>query len=528
MDDVDIQYNPASRYRAGSGAVFSSSKCPSGPGLEHSCELPFGFMWTPLSPTDESACAVISCNSDDGGDKLPPVLCLTCLSYMNLYASFDEETGIWTCPLCGAKNVAPRELFLTSTSAKDEYSSTATASISPVLMQPLVEFRQNVVSPPKQRVDQSHIDTCSIILVMDENLPREEAKIIGTCFQRTLWKMKSRSRIDLGLIVFGKNISIYRLGIPGGKIASADVFPNHDGLSEDFINTRSYVKSIFAQSGDGGGSDTSGNDLDCLWSCLAAVYGVDSTQGDEENGGQVVPPLSRMEKLRQRKESRLRQQNGEPEIYLHRQQAKSPWTTLRETVASEHRHQYRCTGDAIQCAIDLATVDPVKPSRTGRILLFTNGCPNYGDGSCVVSSPIEENADTAAGRTKQKRHRPDMVDPIKLGRAVEYFGVIAKAASEVGVAMDVLCTGAHELALPSYQALVEPSSGYVLPHTKFTSEQLENNIDFLLRHTYVAGLHFDDRDDQAPLVDDNWVDGCIIDFRMPRYVLSCSYAEYIL
>lgn len=470
--------HPASRYRAGNGALFSATKCPPGPGLQNSCELPFGFLWTPLSPSEDLS--VVECSA-----ALPPVTCLTCLAYLNLYADFDELTSIWKCPLCGASNVAPEN------SLRPDHRH----HLSPVVVQPAVEFRQRVVEQPA--------DTAStVIIVMDENLTRADAAAVGTSIQAILAELASETagKLRVGLVVFGRSVTVYQLGL-SGMMASGDVFSEHSEMTVERLRRRQYLADV----------DSS---LHCLWRCFAAVYGI--ALEDENINGNV--PQSRLERLKQRKAARLWRQQESQAPDSASAPVKSPWTVAREH-AKASAQPYRAVGEAIQVAIDLSTGDPDRPSRTSRILLFTNGCPNYGDGS-VVCRDTE-----APERTRRHSHKAkaDILDPAKVVRATEYFGIIARAASELAIAIDVLCTGAGELALPVYQALVEPSSGYVLPHASLAEEQLRSNLDYVLRQTFVTGLNCladseSSSGSASSLRDENWVDGCIIDFRMPSFV----------
>ena len=441
------------------------------------------------------------------GQTFPAVLCITCLAYLNLYAEFNSDTGFWTCPLCGAKNVAPLVSL-----------RTAGTLASQLLAQPIVEFRQQLIVNPEQLKTP---DTCSIILVMDQNLPAAEAQAVGSTMQTILSElaMDKSCGIRLGLITFGRQVSVYQLGITG--LASADVFRHPDAFSEHHIQSRHYLQTI-----------RPGDDLECIWRCLSAVYGITM---QDENVEQNKP--SRLDRLRQRKEARLRRQEGggsvdSPPLGIEHSNthsatvlAKSPWTEARNKAAALQTK--RCTAEAIQCAIDLATVDTddSKSSRTSRILLFTNGCPNYGEGSVVVDDKHQQ-----AKPKDRTKPSPDIVDPVNLAQTVQYFKMVAKSAGELGVAMDVLCTGASELALPSYQALVEPSAGYVLPHATFTTEHLKWNLDFILKQTHVAGLHFDapDPGSELPLRDDVWLDGCIVDVRMSRHVVLSSSSNVFI
>lgn len=459
----NVEEHPASRYRAGNGAIFSSTKCPPGPGLEQTCELPFGFLWTPLSPTDDMS--TLHCDAE-----LPPVLCLTCLSYLNLYASFDAETGQWICPLCGAKNVAP-----------DHSLQSEGGTLASLLVPSIYEIRQSITRSEGD-------DSCNIIiLVMDRNLPRDEAQAVGRAFQSILSESSIMDQpVKIGLIIFDKAIHIYHLSVSG--LAVADVFPDHDSLTDDYLDHRPYLAQI-----------GHGNNLDCIWRCLSAVYGVqlqDEGENLDQNGSS-----SRLEMLRRRKAERARKEQTLQDHTV----ATSPWDEARNVPSSS----MRCTGEAVQCAIDLASADRQQPARTARILLFTNGCPNFGEGSVVAPESSESTSKVKA----------DVVDPIRLARSIEYYEILSKAAAEMGIAMDVLCSGSHELALTAYQALVEGSSGYVLPHATFDSDHLKYNLGFLMNHMYVSAIRISDtgrEPSKEGTLDRSWIDGCVVDFRTTR------------
>jgi hypothetical protein len=215
--------------------------------------------------------------------------------------------------------------------------------------------------------------------------------------------------------------------------------------------------------------------------------------------------------LKRRKEARILQQQAgqhqQPRTSPGRS-AKSPWELRKEQLKAT-KPADRCVGEALQVAIDLlaSACAGAGPTRTSRILLFTNGCPNFGDGSVVSAAGIGTGL---LPYHLPPRRRADVVDPMHLQRAVEFFGVLSRAASEMGVAVDVFCCGSLELALPAYHAIVEPSSGYVLSSPTFTDSQFAPNLQHVLRRTFPSGLH------GTPLRDDNWVDGCIVDVRMPR------------
>jgi hypothetical protein len=501
-----------------STARFTSSKCPPGQGLHNSCELPFGFIWTPLAPCqstrivggeDSDTSLLRNQEKDEEADdydpssSLPPILCLTCLSYLNMYAEVDAATGQWTCPLCESTNALPPHAL-------------QSARLAPILSSPTIELRQSIVGV------ETATDTTTVVLALDANLPREEAHAIATMMQSILPQTLSETyRMHLGLIIFGENVAIYQLGVSG--IASADVFCSHSGLTDEYLSQKSYLKTI-----------RSSADLECLWTCLAAHYGApseDDDDGGENAGGSLTGEQarvavddntstrrssSRQEMLRKRKEIRLRQQEAAAAVGGHDsfatgpQAPKSPWTAARED--PPWKQPLRCTGEAAQCAIDLASMVPVDPMpRTARIFLFTNGCPNFGLGSAVAAAAGEDapygQKQQQQSPTKYQHKAPLVVDSHELARSKEYFDVMAKSAAQGGVGFDVLCTGPTELGIPAYQALVEPSSGYVIAHDSFVTAHLTRNMNVLLNHTFMSGIYAESTENM------NWIDGCIVDIR---------------
>lgn len=487
-----------SDYHSANGLMFTSSKCPPRPGLENTCELPFGMAWTPLLPSDCTVISSISGSSDpslEEGEDLPAVLCLSCLAYINVYASVDRRTGIWTCPFCGAENVAPNAALLDG-------------ALAPVLASPAIEFHQQI----KGLKEGTEFDACNIVLVMDRNLPRDEALAVGNVMQSILPELAAEdTAVKLGLVVFGKSVSVYQLGISG--MAFADVLTAR-GLADDHLRDRSYLAQVQVN-----------DSLECLWSCLSAVYGV-SLQNENDNEAEVMKPLppTRLEKLRQKKEERLRKQSQNSNA-RSADQTKSAWTTGKQRMASAQ--PFRNTGEAIECAIKLCSTRSganEAPLQTGRVLLFTNGCPNFGVGSVV-------SAEAATGTTTRKSFTADIVDPPKLNRAVQHFGAVAESAARDGIAIDVLCTGATDLGLPSYQALVEPSAGYVLPHECFTSPHLEHNLSYLMKSTFACGQQLDGIDSSRGKRfsgQENFVDDCVVELRMSRYALNCAKLSCIV
>lgn len=425
----------ARRERTDQGPTFTSTKCPPGTGLENSCELPFGFVWTPMAELEkrqneeDTGIPVIQCPTS----SLPPVLCLTCLSYLNPHCTIKYSTGIWTCALCGAQNVLPKRLV-----------SGPTALLTPALTVPMVEYHQQLPMSPDQE------DICTIVLVVDANLDRKDALGVVNAVEQVLPDLEATPKIQLGLIVFDQAVAMYQLGIAG--VASADVYTMDDEeqnqARQAALEQRAYLKTI-----------TSKEDLESLSQCLSAVFGVsvDSPKQTE----------SRMEILKKQKEARMRQeQMQKPVVEIP---TESPWVFQRNK-----SQQQRCTGEALQCAMDLASISE---SRTSRVLLFTNGSANMGEGNVVAE-------DDASAKNKKKKTKA--VHASQMSKAITYYDALATMAAEMGIAVDVFCAGYMELGLPAYQALVGPSGGYVLPHSTFDSPNLVHNLGFCLKFTYIS------------------------------------------
>jgi hypothetical protein len=400
-----------SRHGVDRGALFTSAKCPPGPGLENSCELPFGMIWTPMAQNN-GAVSIIKCE----GEALPPILCLTCLTYLNMFADFDYNTGIWTCPLCGESNVAPKESFQQG------------GELAPLLSSPIVEFHQQVVP---DNPDDDALDSCTFVMVVDGNMDREEALAVASSMQSALAQaLKQYSKLFLGLVVFDKNVAIYQLGLSG--MATADVFTAAESNDEatllgrkNIMEDRSYLAHIDSE-----------DSMTCIWRCLAAVFGMSVSNDGQQSAmpdltdPAIVKQLSRKDMLRMKKEARIRKQNLESSGY-NPLTMESPWVARQKETKTSR--PLRCTGEAIQCAVDLTGLGRPYPSRTSRILVFTDGCPNLGDASVVLNQEFNGN--------NRARHTPDVVDPPLLAKAVQYFDLTAKFALENGVGIDIFCTG---------------------------------------------------------------------------------------
>ena len=607
MSSSSYSYDRASRYRAGNGALFTSTKCPPPVvgsnqydvgGLNCSCQLPFGFLYTPMAAISETTTTCHYDNNDQQQpNELPPILCTTCLAYMNLYATLDETNpGIWHCALCGSKNAASPHLL--ELHAQNN-----------LLVSPLLEFRQalrrnNGVSSKAATAEAP----LTLILVVDANLSNQEAHAIPQAVQQAL--SSTKRSIQLGLVVFDQHISVYQLGLSG--MACADVFTiEDDGLTMEHLQTRDYLATL--------DDKESSSAWDRLNLCVSAAFGVSqdhgasqptTTTGDHAmdlGTSSLNAPRSRLEILKQRKAERLRKQQQQRQESLVSSSSTvsessstssvptpapvSPWIRARQTKRPSHHHHrdssssthaYRATGEAIHTALNLTKATTLRrqpshkpspaeqgdedndtnaPNNTCRILLFTNGCPNYGDASVVEQQPSSSHYSHADSDHSPSMDSsvtllgPDVVHPLKLARSIEFLDTLAR--SEPSVALDVLCTGSSELGIAAYQALVDPSGGYVLPHESFvvvdaasslslsiehekgrldsaasaTTQPLQHNLTFLLQHTYVSNvpsLAFDvgtgaaaeafDIKDNSP--DSLVPTGCIVDLRASPFLTA--------
>lgn len=71
--------------------------------------------------------------------------------------------------------------------------------------------------------------------------------------------------------------------------------------------------------------------------------------------------------------------------------------------------------------------------------------------------------------------------------------------------------------MPVFQAVVEPSGGYVIPHETFTTAHLKHNIDFLLGETYLSKCKMTNSDPTIhPTIVHNstQLEGCMVDIRL--------------
>jgi len=452
---------------------------------------------------------VIKCDTG----SMPPVLCLACLAYINPFAGIDVKMGLWMCPLCGHENVVPK---------KEIYES---SQIMTAMTSSTVEYHQMVSadedSDSEEKKEDGSIanygnfegaedDYCTYLFVVDENLSPKDGQAIAPAIQAILKeKIPSgdlevpQSKIRIGLIVFGKQVLIYRLGLSG--LSSADIYAPSDSEDDDDeflgeMKKRSYVVEV--QSGD----------LTSLRNALSSTFGIAVDKYADESSNSAGIFSSRTDMLSQKKAARLRKEESGNDAN-NNLVAKSPWLKRREEKLSGNAK--RCTSVALQCAFDLVSVSSSNPSRTTRIILFTNGCPNIGDGSVVNPNGLSEKSKKNGG----KQATWSTVDTVMLQGAVEYYDAAANLGVSAGVGIDVFCCGVTELALPVYQAMVEPSGGYVLPLVSLDTPQLEHNLKHILVETYIS------RSKDIPEEMNDMMSGpeCILDLRSDSFVTPVQF-----
>lgn len=456
--------------------MFTSAKCPPGPGLDGTCQLPLGLLYSPFCPNDDDDDEADSTHGTD----VPPPLCLTCLSYMNLYVTVvDSTTGLWKCALCGATNAADPQ-WLQSSSAL-------------ALVAPQYEFVQPVHDEHEKK-DLTHDGddaATTIVLVVDANLPAAELDGIGRALTDLQSQSQQDERIRWGLVVFDEAVAVYRLAGQGRSddtdqhLAAADVLVSHEELTDDLLQTKAHLSG-----GSGGGDDNdSAVALDRVQACLTALAAArrnennenDNTRRNHTSNTQTTTTttpdddkqLSRLERLKRAKAARqgAAAPSSGPVPPATVVPESSPWLKQQKQSTAT---AFRCTGEALQVAMDLATAAPQR-TRTARIWTFTNGYPNLGDGSVVDAA-------------SERPNNTIMVDAAALAQALDFYRVLAQTAAEEGLGADVFLCGVAELALQAYQALVEPSAGYALVHETFASSSphLGHHLRYLWQNTYAS------------------------------------------
>ena len=403
---------------------FTAKQCPNAPGLENTCELPFGMLWTPFAEDSNT----IEDNSHDLDSEA--ALCLHCLAYRNPFVNvLDWDNGVWQCNLCGLKNVVKGQRKQLGDAIENSESNGF--EIRDQLYRKPIK-RQDTFSVQSEHIadNQSSIHQTSVcyMFVIDLNIPTSQVIAVRDSIRDLLKEKKNDKSSDmLGLIVFDKNLSIYKLGLRG--IASAEISKGDVQAFEYCRNTRISRTSTAS---DASYSSTKlsptpslhlvklsdESSLDIFFECLTAACGGDSSVDSDGNRTTRRKP-TRSEVLRLRREARER----------NKQQSSSKPRNVSDELThrkKESSKEFRCTGAAIETAIALT-----KSSEcfTGRVVVFTSGMPSIGPGSMI---------DPYGPKCYTQR-----VDTFDLHDAARYFREVGVIGMENGIGIDVLCSGKH-------------------------------------------------------------------------------------
>ena len=191
----NLSLNSCYRRRADTGAVFSSSCCPSRPGLSQSCEIPFGMILTPLARSMYKENEAWSTPKEDRKNECEDdfaIICINCLAYFNIYADMHPETNTWTCPLCQHENAAPPHFF---------------NSKKKTLHSPMVEYIQTLSEQKRCEIQTS---PC-YVFVLDANLPTDQMQSLYDIIKDLLDNEIIESEAFIGIVAFSATVSVYQV-----------------------------------------------------------------------------------------------------------------------------------------------------------------------------------------------------------------------------------------------------------------------------------------------------------------------------
>lgn len=493
---IDEFQNEASH----STASFTSSSIPSQIGLEGSGEVPLGFVLTPLASS-----RII----DSQQVYKEMEICTTCLAYFNLYCDYNSKTGLWKCPFCKSENA----IDISSPSSLEKMCSNIDRQV--------VEYKQiaagtraSIPNHLSESINSQALADEVIMVVLDGNIPSVEINSVLKQLSKLLINSStvtsdSTSKIpEIGLIIFTSIISIYQVGLEG--LASADVFdPFYDPLEvgnhEPVLNVNIKKRNYLGR-------------LEEIQTCASAHFGLSEKNGDrrivsglideEEKimGIKDSEKPSRREMLRRRREARVKKETHTKSRQNANTNQKSNsggskiWdkkdlTKKRTTVKS----QKRCTLEAISHAINVASS---ARKKMGRIILFTNGCCDFGRGNVVPIAQVQQLGDT--------------LDSIDVKLASEHFLHVGNEAFRRRIGIDVFCSGNTNIfGVTSLQALVNPSGGYVLNQPDFCCGQFEHNLCHVWKETSMSVATEEHKNaEKLESTQQNNINGCVVDLRM--------------
>ena len=397
---------------------FTAKKCPNAPGLENTCELPFGMLWTPFAGDG-------SCNGSSPEDNTSTLdldseaaLCLHCLAYRNPFVKvLDWDNGVWQCNICGSKNVVKGQRKALAEAIENSESNGFDVR-DQLYCKPIgrrCAFNPNL---SENVAEKDMYSSVCYIFVIDLNIPTNQIVAMRDTIKRELKDKQSEKNSGmLGLIVFGKTVSVYKLGIRG--IASAEVLKGDTDYFHYCQHASSYSSSkVSSRSSLSLVSLSDESSLDIFFQCLTAACGGDSSV-DIAGNRTIGKKPTRSEILRKRREARERSKNLSPT----QSHVDSHILPPRRTA---NYKEFRCTGAAIETAISLAKSSEC---MVGRVILFTSGMPSIGPGAIV---------DPFGPKCQTQR-----VDTFDLFESSKYFRELGLIGMHSGIGIDVLCSGKY-------------------------------------------------------------------------------------
>ncbi len=516
----------------GCTATFTTNFIPPKPGLRGSYEIPLGFIISPFAPQpdnyDDDATVQLVTKNNPYLTEQDMIICTTCLTYLSLYSNFDDQTGKWICPICKCENMC----------TKTHTTSSTPIMYSNIMKSQIVEYHQiaagydTITINSKYSYNQTtpsnelSIGANVTIIILDGNLSPNEVTSIMSNLSSLFSNDKSQM---IGLIIYTSFVNVYQIGIQG--VASADIYPIDYDDGDDFEENEyedSNIGNVLDLEDDrmylGLGS------WDQLQFCASTYFGLDVSKevngqsnvniSQEDQQSKSVSTLdnktknkvtsSRRDMLRQKREARMKNER-KMNNFCHDLDECTPEQSaefLKQLQSKKKvKRKRRCTGEAVACGLSLAS--SVEERSSARLLIFTNGCPNFGKGNMTQHF---------SNNTLQNGN----MNIEDMQKASLYFDSIGTESVDNGVTIDVFC-GDNNTALIGSQvllSLVRPSAGYLLSYSSFLEDRFKSDLEYIVNSTRISWTKNQDIDSvRLGMASPNWmnvINGCLVDLRMPR------------
>ena len=292
---------------------FTASKCPAQE--DATCELPFGFLWSPFRDDDDEDALATTTTTKEQQEQVLMDLCPTCLAYRNVYCTAtsssssqqqqQQQNDEWTCPFCQFTVVGTTTGAATTPPPPPPNSTTTTTT---------VVYRQPVSTAALPAVP-------TLLLVLDAHLPAAQVQAIGALVESVVQEESKRQQpLKIGLIVFDAVVSVYQLPTANG-LASCQEFYDYASTNSTTTTTDGdvltdetpYLWTVTPPDDE----TASSSSLDPLWTCLQARFGCsrlhnndndndNDASSNNNNNNNNQKNLSRLEQLKRKKAARLR------------------------------------------------------------------------------------------------------------------------------------------------------------------------------------------------------------------------------